>query len=171
MRELVVGGARSGKSAFAVQRAQSSRCAVTFVATATASDAEMADRIARHRAARPAQWRVVEVPTALGSALTAECAENRFVIVDCLTLWLSNLLLDEVHLARERAALLDALPKLPGRVLLVTNEVGSGIVPQNALARRFRDEAGLLNQAVAALCERVTLVTAGLPFVLKGPPL
>jgi len=171
MRELILGGVRSGKSALAVRLARSSSLAVTVVATATAGDAEMAERIARHRAARPPAWRVVEEPVALAAALRAECAVDRLVIVDCLTLWLSNLLLAEGPLESERAGLLDALPALPGRVLLVANEVGLGIVPENALARRFRDEQGALNQAVAALCDRVTLVAAGLPIVLKGPPL
>ncbi len=171
MRKLILGGARSGKSALAVRLARSSGLAVTFVATATAGDAEMAERIARHRAARPPGWRVVEEPTALAAVLRAECASDRLVVVDCLTLWLSNLLLAEAPLEPERAAFLDALPALPGRVLLVANEVGLGIVPENALARRFRDEQGALNQAVATLCDRVTLVTAGLPIVLKGPPL
>jgi adenosylcobinamide kinase/adenosylcobinamide-phosphate guanylyltransferase len=171
MRELILGGARSGKSALAARLARSSGLAVTLVATATASDAEMAERIARHRAARPSTWRVVEEPIALAAALRAECAADRIVIVDCLTLWLSNLLLAEAPLESERAAFLDALPALPGRVLLVANEVGLGIVPENALARRFRDEQGTLNQAVAALCERVILVAAGIPLAVKGPPL
>ena len=171
MRELILGGARSGKSALAVQLARSSGLAVTFVATATADDAEMAERIARHRAARPPSWRVVEVPVALAAALRAECAPDRIVVVDCLTLWLSNLMLAEAPLAPERAALLAALPALPGRVVLVANEIGLGIVPENALARRFRDEQGALNQAVASRCERVTLVAAGVALVLKGPPL
>ena len=171
MRELILGGARSGKSALAVRLARASGLAVTFVATATAGDAEMAERIARHRAARPPSWRVVEVPIALAAALRAECAPDRIVVVDCLTLWLSNLMLAEAPLAPERAALLDALPALPGRVMLVANEVGLGIVPENALARRFRDEQGALNQAVASRCERVTLVAAGVALVLKGLPL
>ncbi len=171
MRELILGGARSGKSALAVELARASGRAVTFVATATPGDAEMAERIARHRAARPAAWRVVEEPVALGARLRAECAADRIVVVDCLTLWLANLLLAEAPLEPERAALLDALPRLPGRVLLVANEVGLGIVPENALARRFRDVAGTLNQEVAGLCDRVTLVAAGLPIVLKGQPL
>jgi adenosylcobinamide kinase/adenosylcobinamide-phosphate guanylyltransferase len=171
MRDLILGGARSGKSAFAARIAGSSGLAATVIATATAGDAEMAERIARHRAARPASWRVVEAPIALAATLRAECAAERIVIVDCLTLWLSNLMLAEAPLEPERAALLDLLPGLPGRVLLVANEVGLGIVPENALARRFRDAAGALNQALAAICDRVTLVTAGLPIVLKGPPL
>src|SRR5262245_6925438 len=171
MRELILGGARSGKSALATQLARASGRPVTFIATATAGDAEMAERIARHRAVRPADWKVVEAPIALAAALRVECAADRTVIVDCLTLWLANVLLAEAPFAAEHAALLEALPAVPGRLLLVTNEVGSGIVPENALARRFRDQAGLLNQAVAQLCERVILVAAGVPLVLKGPPL
>jgi len=171
MRELIIGGARSGKSALAVQLARSSGLAVSVIVTAAAGDAEMAERIARHRAARPREWRVVEAPIGLAAALRAECAGDRVVIADCLTLWLSNLLLAETPFAAERAALVDALPDLPGRVLLITNEVGLGIVPASALARRFRDEAGALNQALAVACERVILVTAGLPLVLKGVPL
>ena len=171
MRELILGGARSGKSALAVRLAGSSGLAVTIVATATAGDADMAERIARHRAARPPGWRVVEEPIALAATLRVECAPDRLVVVDCLTLWLSNLLLAEAPLESEHAALLDALSTLPGRVLFVANEVGLGIVPENPLGRRFRDLAGLLNQAVAARCDRVTLVAAGLPIVLKGPPL
>jgi adenosylcobinamide kinase/adenosylcobinamide-phosphate guanylyltransferase len=171
MREFILGGARSGKSALAVRLAQASGRAVTVVATAAAGDAEMAERIARHRAARPATWRVVEEPIALAARLRAECAADRLVIVDCLTLWLANLMLAAAPLEAERAALLDALPGLAGRVLFVANEVGLGIVPENALARRFRDAAGALNQAVAERCDRVTLVTAGLPLVLKGPAL
>src|SRR5262245_12805591 len=112
MRELILGGARSGKSSLAVQLAGCSGLAVTVVATATAGDAEMAERIARHRAARPRTWRVVEVPIALAAVLRAECAPDRLVVVDCLTLWLSNLMLAAGPLAPERAALLDALPGL-----------------------------------------------------------
>jgi adenosylcobinamide kinase/adenosylcobinamide-phosphate guanylyltransferase len=171
MRELILGGARSGKSALAVRLARSSDLPVTFVATATAGDAEMLERIARHRAERPPTWRVVEEPIRLAAALRAECRGDRFVIVDCLPLWLSNLLLAEAPLEPERAALLDALATLSGRIVLVANEVGLGIVPESALGRRFRDLAGLLNQSVAARCDRVTLVAAGLPVVLKGPPL
>lgn len=170
MRELILGGARSGKSAFAARLAHSSGLAVTFIATATPGDAEMAARIARHRAERSPDWRVVEAPIQLAAALRAECAADRVVIVDCLTLWLSNVLLAEAPFAIERDAFIDVLPQLPGRILLVANEVGLGIVPDNALARRFRDEAGALNQAIARLCERVTLVAAGLPLALKGPP-
>lgn len=169
MKELILGGARSGKSALALRRAAQAGRAVAWIATAEAKDAEMAARIARHRAERPAHWRTVEEPLRLAAVLRRLASPESCVVVDCLTLWLSNLLLaaDAPLLERETAALLEALPALPGDVILVANEVGLGIVPENALARRFRDEAGRLNQAVAAVCERITFVAAGLPLVLK----
>lgn len=168
MAELILGGARSGKSALAEARARDSGLDVTYVATGAAGDEEMAARIAHHRARRPPHWATVEVPRALASALDAHAAPERCLIVDCLTLWLANLIDDETATKAETEALLAALPALPGRVLLVSNEVGCGIVPINALARRFADEQGRLNQRVAAVCRRVTLVAAGLPLELKG---
>ncbi|NMG64646.1 bifunctional adenosylcobinamide kinase/adenosylcobinamide-phosphate guanylyltransferase [Azoarcus indigens] len=178
--ELILGGARSGKSRHAETLAAASGLAVTVIATATAGDAEMAARIRRHQADRPAGWRTVEAPLALAAALRAEAAADRCVVVDCLTLWLANLLAgaeklpepaeaDQLPLfRREREALLAVLGSLPGRILLVANEVGLGLVPETPLGRLFRDEAGRLNQAVAAICPRVTFVAAGLPLVLKG---
>lgn len=178
--ELILGGARSGKSRHAEARARASRLAVTVIATAEAGDEEMAERIRRHQADRPAAWRTVEAPLALAEALRREAAPDRCVIVDCLTLWLANLLAgadtlppgadaDQLPLfRRERDALLAALPQLPGQVILVANEVGLGLVPETPLGRLFRDEAGRLNQAVAALCPRVIFVAAGLPLVMKG---
>lgn len=170
--ELVLGGVRSGKSRYAQAQAAASGLAVTYIATAQALDAEMAARIERHRAERPAGWDLVEAPLELAAALEAHAAPGRCLLVDCLTLWLTNLLLADAagaRLADETAALLDVLPRLPGRLVLVGNEVGQGIVPDNALARRFRDEAGRLNQDVAAACERATFVAAGLPLALKTP--
>ena len=166
MKELILGGARSGKSAYAQRRALESGLAVTLIATAVAADAEMAARIAHHRAARPAQWRVVEAPRELAAALRAEAAPGRCVIVECLTLWLMNVI--GADFAAERGALFGALPDLPGEVLFVANEIGLGIVPVGEETRRFRDEAGRLNQDLAAACERVTFVAAGLPMVLKN---
>jgi adenosylcobinamide kinase/adenosylcobinamide-phosphate guanylyltransferase len=172
MRELILGGARSGKSALALRRAEAlaqSGHAVTWLATAQALDAEMGERITRHRDERPAVWRTVEEPLRLAQALHGCASDGACVVVDCLTLWLTNLMLadDAGLLERETAALLAALPALPGEVILVANEVGLGIVPDNPLARRFRDEAGRFNQAIAMLCERVTFVAAGLPLALK----
>lgn len=172
MIELILGGARSGKSALALARAAASGCPVVWLATATAGDAEMVARIARHRAERPAHWVTVEEPLHLAEALSRHASAEICVVVDCLTLWLSNLLLaDDAELfERETARLLDAVSALPGHILFVANEVGLGIVPDNALSRRFRDEAGRFNQAVAARAERVAFVAAGLPLWLKGAP-
>ena len=166
MIELVIGGARSGKSGYAERQALAAGLRVIYLATAQALDDEMAERIAHHRARRPAGWRSVEETVALADALAREASSDACVLVDCLTLWLTNVLLAG-HDA-EIGKLLDTLPALPGSILLVSNEVGWGIVPENALARRFRDEQGRLNQRVAALADRVTLVTAGLPLALKS---
>jgi len=180
MKELILGGARSGKSAYAQQRAAASGLPVTLIVTGSAGDAEMAERIAHHQAARPADWRVVEAPLALAATLRAEAAPGRCVIVDCLTLWLTNFLAP-VDAGNDfpaalpqpwrdaRAVLLSTLPALPGEIILISNEVGLGIVPLGSLARLFRDEAGRLNQDLAAACERATFVAAGLPLALKTP--
>ncbi|CAI8764402.1 bifunctional adenosylcobinamide kinase/adenosylcobinamide-phosphate guanylyltransferase [Methylococcus capsulatus] len=171
MKELILGGARSGKSRHAEQRARLSGLDVAYVATAVAGDAEMAARIGGHRARRPPSWPTVEEPLALAASLEANAGPGRFILVDCLTLWLSNLLAEgEEVFRRERQALLQVLPGLPGRICLVSNEVGQGIVPLNPLARRFVDEAGWLHQELAVLCDRVVWVVAGLPHVLKGAP-
>ncbi len=170
MRELILGGARSGKSALAERRAVESGLEVLYLATGAAGDAEMEARIAHHRARRPEHWLTLEEPLALAAALEGNAAAGLCIVVDCLTLWLSNLLgAGEARLEQEREALLAGLPALPGEILLVANEVGLGIVPDNALARRFRDEAGRLNQRLAECCERVTFVAAGLPLTLKDP--
>ena len=170
MRTLILGGARSGKSALAERLASAGGREVVYVATAEARDAEMAARIAHHRARRPAAWRCVEAPLALAATLAAHARPGRVLLVDCLTLWLSNLLGADApqRLDDERAALLTLLPDLPGELLLVANEVGLGVVPMGALSRRFVDEAGRLNQSIAAEVERVLFVAAGLPLALKG---
>lgn len=170
MRTLILGGARSGKSALAERLAGETAREVIYVATAQAHDAEMAERIAHHRARRPAHWRSVEEPLALADTLAAWARADRCVLVDCLTLWLSNLLgaADEQRLGRECEALLEILPALPGELLFVSNEVGLGVVPMGALTRRFVDEAGRLHQAMAARCDRVLFIAAGLPLALKG---
>lgn len=169
MRELILGGARSGKSGFAERLARESGWGVTLIATAQPGDTEMAARIRRHRASRPADWRVVEEPLALAGALRAQATNERCLLVDCLTLWLSNLLhaADDSLLARERTFLLETVPVLPGRIIFVSNEVGMGIVPMGELTRRFCDEAGRLHQDIARVCDRVTFIAAGLPLVLK----
>jgi adenosylcobinamide kinase/adenosylcobinamide-phosphate guanylyltransferase len=183
-RTLLLGGARSGKSGLAERLARASGKDVVYVATSYAGDAEMAARIAHHRARRPSDWTTVEEATALASALRAQCAPGRIVIVDCLTLWLTNLMFSahqefpEVGpidlpplFEAERAALLDWLDAPPaGDVVFVSNEVGMGIVPYGAVSRTFADEAGRLNQDVAARCDRVLFIAAGLPLTLKGAP-
>lgn len=173
--ELIVGGARSGKSAHAERLARDSGKAVSVIVTAVAHDEEMTARIRVHRAQRPAGWRTVEAPFNLAAALCDEAAAERFVIVDCLTLWATNHLCppDASDPAPEswnsaREALLDVLPQLPGSIALIANEIGWGVVPLGATTRRFVDEAGRLNQALARICDTVTLVAAGLPLRLKG---
>ena len=169
MRQLILGGARSGKSALAERIAGDSACEVVYVATAQAGDGEMAARIAHHRERRPPHWLSVEEPLALANVLRDHARDDRCMLVDCLTLWLSNLLGDDdaTRFARERDALLDALPTLPGEILLVSNEVGLGVVPMGELSRRFVDEAGRFHQQIAQRCERVLFVAAGLPLTLK----
>lgn len=185
MRHLILGGARSGKSAFAERLAQQSALEVCVLVTARARDEEMQARIARHRQLRPSGWQVIEAPDRLAEALRDTAHAARFVIVDCLTLWQSQAMFagwdapdatatppaseGERIWARERGALLDCLPSLPGEVVLVSNEVGLGIVPASPETRRFRDEAGRLHMALAAACERVSFIAAGLPLSLKAP--
>jgi adenosylcobinamide kinase/adenosylcobinamide-phosphate guanylyltransferase len=178
---LVLGGARSGKSAHAEALATASGREVVYIATARADDGEMAQRIAHHRASRPAHWTTVEETIALGAAITRYSASRSLVLVDCLTLWLSNLLfsgadafpetgvvtLPDLFYA-ERAALLAALASASGDVIMVSNEVGMGIVPMGAVSRAFVDEQGRLNQAVAAACDNALFIAAGLPLVLKA---
>jgi adenosylcobinamide kinase/adenosylcobinamide-phosphate guanylyltransferase len=183
-RTLILGGARSGKSGLAERLARASGKEVVYVATSYAGDAEMTARIEHHRARRPAEWTTVEEATALAATLRAVCAPARIVLVDCLTLWLTNLMFSKHQdypdvgpidlpplFVDERADLLAWLAgEAPGDVIFVSNEVGMGIVPYGAVSRAFVDEAGRLNQDVAARCERVLFVAAGLPLALKGPP-
>jgi adenosylcobinamide kinase/adenosylcobinamide-phosphate guanylyltransferase len=166
---LVLGGARSGKSRFAEGLVAAHPGPRVYLATAEAGDAEMAERIRRHRARRGAGWTTVEEPLDLPRALEA-AGRDAAVLVDCLTLWLSNLMATGREVERETQALVELLPRLSGPVVFVSNEVGQGIVPDNALARAFRDRAGLLHQAVAAAADRVYFVTAGLPQLLKDQP-
>jgi len=171
MNQLILGGARSGKSALAERLAAASGNEVVYIATAlagAAADAEMAARIALHRQRRPSHWLLVEEPLRLAAVLEEQAREGRSLLVDCLTLWLTNLLFfDEgAQLEPEKQRLLALLP--PGEVLLVSNEVGMGIVPLGEISRRFQDETGLLHQQLAGLCDRVVLTVAGLPHLLKG---
>jgi adenosylcobinamide kinase/adenosylcobinamide-phosphate guanylyltransferase len=165
---LVLGGARSGKSRHAERLVEGAAEGGTYCATATATadDPEMAARIAAHRARRGPFWRTVEAPLALLPALAAACSD-RPLLIDCLTLWLSNLLCADLPVEPAAEALCAGLRRAEGPVVLVANEVGFGIVPETPLGRRFRDAAGILNQQIAALADRVVLVAAGLPLVLK----
>ncbi|MFA9440013.1 bifunctional adenosylcobinamide kinase/adenosylcobinamide-phosphate guanylyltransferase [Uliginosibacterium sp. sgz301328] len=166
-RHLVLGGARSGKSRYAQDMAARASD-VSMIVTAEAWDDEMRARIALHRQSRPAHWQTVEAPLALAAAIDATCRPNACVLIDCMTLWLSNVMCG-VPDTLEHACdvLVDAVARAPGELIIVANEVGWGIVPENALARQFRDEAGRLNQRLAAVCDTVTLVVAGLPMPLK----
>ena len=173
MRELILGGARSGKSRLAEKLAADSGLAVTYIATSQALDGEMSTRIRQHRERRPAAWALVEEPIELARVLRESASAERCLLVDCLTLWLTNLLMleDDARLLAEREALLDCLSELPGRIILVSNETGLGVVPMGELTRRYVDEAGWLHQAIAERCQRVVFTVAGLPMLLKGAPL
>ncbi|MDP2242406.1 bifunctional adenosylcobinamide kinase/adenosylcobinamide-phosphate guanylyltransferase [Pseudomonas sp.] len=173
MHELILGGARSGKSRLAEKLAGDSGLAVTYIATSEALDAEMSARIQQHRQRRPAHWGLLEEPLELARVLREQAAADKCLLVDCLTLWLSNLLMldDPARLEAECAALLECLPGLPGRIVLVSNETGLGVVPLGELSRRYVDQAGWLHQALAEQCQRVIFTVAGLPMLLKGEPL
>jgi adenosylcobinamide kinase/adenosylcobinamide-phosphate guanylyltransferase len=164
---LVLGGARSGKSRYAERLVETAASRGTYCATAEPGDDEMAARIAVHRARRGPFWRTVEAPLLLADAIMKEAGPDRPVLVDCLTLWLSNLLLAGARLDEEIVTLCEALRDAAGAVVLVANEVGLGLVPETPLGRQFRDAAGWLNQDIAALADRVVFVAAGLPLVLK----
>jgi adenosylcobinamide kinase/adenosylcobinamide-phosphate guanylyltransferase len=164
---LILGGARSGKSRFAESLAREAPGRRIYIATAEALDEEMADRIAHHRADRGEGWETVECPLALADAITNHAAPDTTLLVDCLTLWLSNLMMADEDVAAKTGALAAAITAASGTMLLVSNEVGQGIVPDNALARGFRDEAGRLNQAIASVADAVWFVTAGIPSRLK----
>jgi len=166
-RLFVLGGARSGKSRYAQQRIEAVEGTRVYIATAQAFDREMADRIAQHQADRGERWRTVEAPIDLPDVIRQTAASCDAILVDCLTLWLSNLMVAEQDVAVATSALLATLSDCSIPIALVANEVGLGIVPENALARLFRDEAGRLNQALAAECEEVVFLSAGLPMRLK----
>jgi adenosylcobinamide kinase/adenosylcobinamide-phosphate guanylyltransferase len=169
MKTLILGGVRSGKSRYAEELARTHTGPVTVIATGSAQDEEMAARIEAHRRNRPPDWSVIEEPTRLAAALRRAATPAGLVIVDCLTLWVSNLLCGEDGdaLRREFDQLLEVLPNLSGDCILISNEVGLGIIPVSALARRFGDEAGILHQRLACLCDRVIFMVAGLPLAVK----
>lgn len=171
---LILGGARSGKSAYAEQLASTSELAVTYVATAQVYDDEFAQRVEHHKRRRPTDWQIIEAPFALADTLLANDKANQCIIVDCLTLWLAQCICpdcespESVSWKQERQALIEVLPSLRSTVVLVSNEVGMGIVPLGEINRQFQDEQGRLNQAVASIADKVTFVAAGLPLKLKG---
>ena len=165
---LILGGARSGKSRFAQGLAEQGEGPLVYVATAGAYDDEMAERIERHRGDRGDRWDTVEAQFDLVDAIGRHSGSGPTLLVDCLTLWLSNLMLDERDVGAALDGLIAALKACDRHVILVSNEVGSGIVPETPLGRIFRDEAGRLNQRVAAQADEVALVVAGLPLWLKG---
>jgi adenosylcobinamide kinase/adenosylcobinamide-phosphate guanylyltransferase len=175
---LVLGGARSGKSAHAENLAVACDLPVTYVATCNTNiqvyDAEFAERIQQHKNRRPAHWQLVEEPFFLTDTLKKYASKDRCIIVDCLTLWLAQWLCPDCNPPQdkswevERLLFVETLPKLPGEIILVSNEVGMGIVPLGEINRRFQDEQGRLNQAVAKICSKVVFMAAGLPLKLKG---
>ena len=170
MPELILGGARSGKSRLAEKLASESGLKVIYIATSQPLDGEMSERVAHHRARRPDHWGLAEEPLQLARALRENAAADTCLLVDCLTLWLTNLLMldDPQQLDTEREALLDSVASLPGEIIFVSNETGMGVVPLGELTRRYVDEAGWLHQALAERCQRVVLTVAGLPLTLKG---
>lgn len=173
MIELVLGGARSGKSSYAEQQAIKSAKKVIYIATAQAGDAEMKERIMRHQQQRPQNWQTIEESINLAAVIQQYNAEDCCLLVDCLTLWLTNILFDQhgelqqAVFEKQTNALFDVLSTCSGQVLLVTNEVGLGIVAIDKMTRRFVDEAGFLHQKLAVLSDKVVMLTAGLPQVLK----
>jgi adenosylcobinamide kinase/adenosylcobinamide-phosphate guanylyltransferase len=173
MQQLILGGARSGKSKLAEGLASGSRLEVVYIATSQPADSELNQRVALHRERRPDSWGLIEEPIELARVLRESARPERCLLVDCLTLWLTNLLMLEnpERLAQEREALLDCLAHLPGEIIFVSNETGLGVVPLGELTRRYVDEAGLLHQALAERCQRVVLTVAGLPLTLKGSAL
>ncbi|CAI4201685.1 bifunctional adenosylcobinamide kinase/adenosylcobinamide-phosphate guanylyltransferase [Acinetobacter baumannii] len=170
MLQLILGGARSGKSRLAEQTAISMQLAVTYVATAQALDPEMQSRIVHHQNQRPAHWSLVEEPLFLAKTLQKIDRPNQIILVDCLTLWLTNLLLleDQNIQQFECEQLLKILPTLESEVILVSNETGLGVVPLGEISRRFVDEAGRLHQALGQIADKVVFCVAGFPMILKG---
>ena len=164
---FILGGSRSGKSSFALDSASKLPGSKAFIATAQAFDEEMKERIERHKKERSADWKTCEESTALPQLLSRISEDHDVIIVDCLTLWLSNLIMNDAAVDADIESLLSAAATCPSRIFIVSNEVGMGIVPENALARRFRDFAGTLNRRVAEIANEVYLVSAGIPLKIK----
>lgn len=171
MKELILGGARSGKSHYAETCAKESGLDVLYVATAQALDHEMQQRIDHHQQQRPSHWGLIEEPLNLISVLKDNANANTCILVDCLTLWLSNQLCSDLHksnIEKNTDALVALLPGLSGKIIFVSNEVSMGIIPMGEVNRQFVDETGRLHQKLAAVCEKVTLMVAGIPSQIKG---
>ena len=171
MKELILGGARSGKSHYAETCAAESGLEVIYVATAQALDDEMQLRIQHHQQQRPAHWRLVEEPLELHSVLKENANVSTCILVDCLTLWVSNQLCSDEHknkIEKNSENLASLLSTLPGKIIFVSNEVSMGITPMGEMSRQFVDEAGRLHQRLAAVCDKVTLMVAGIPSQIKG---
>jgi adenosylcobinamide kinase / adenosylcobinamide-phosphate guanylyltransferase len=165
---LVLGGARSGKSRYAESQAVKSRLDMVYLATAEAFDGEMAERIAHHQQSRAGRgWTTIETPRDLAATLKREARPGRVVLIDCLTLWLNNLVHAGLDVENACAQLCVALPGCPSPIILVSNEIGLGLVPETALGRAFRDQQGRLNQSLAAIVPHVVFLCAGLPLTLK----
>ena len=167
-RTLILGGARSGKSRYALELGESLSKDRVFIATAQGFDEGMRERIARHRSDRGSSWRTVEELVEVWGVIESECREGRVVVLDCLTLWLNNLMLFERDVESDIERLVSCLESMKGDVILVSNEIGLGLVPDTELGREFRDLHGRMNQRVAAVCDRVLFMVAGLPVVVKG---
>ena len=174
MKHLILGGVKSGKSRRAEQLAKDWAAGrsgkVVYIATARAYDDEFGERIKRHQAQRPAHWETLEAPLEVARLLNQYSGTQCCVLLECLTLWLSNILCDDLDLSLYIEPLCEAVERYEGELIIVSNETGMGIIPENALARRFGDEAGILHQRLATVCDDVTLVVAGLPLSLKGSP-
>ena len=170
MIQLILGGARSGKSRLAEQKAKDSGLSVTYVATAQAYDDEMRERIQHHQADRPADWGLIEEPLYLADRLMQIDQANQLILVDCMTLWMSNLLLNEQKdfQSQQCQKLLEVLPTLKSEIILVSNETGLGVVPMGQLSRKFVDESGRLHQQLGQIADHVVFCVAGFPIVLKG---
>jgi adenosylcobinamide kinase/adenosylcobinamide-phosphate guanylyltransferase len=167
---LILGGVKSGKSALAERQAINSQLKLTYIATATAGDSAMRQRINYHQQQRPTDWKTIEEPIYLAKQLQDHCADNHCILIDCLTLWLTNLLMqaDEALLRAEINAFVASLANIKGQLIIVSNETNMGIMPLGEITRRYCDEIGLLHQTIAALSDNVVLTVAGLPHILKG---
>ena len=164
---LVTGGAKSGKSKFAENLLLKSNKSLIYLATATATDAEMTERIKKHRARRDERWTTIEEPESIVEVIEHHAASETAILVDCITLWLTTLMVNDKRIEAETERLVSFIPKLPGAIVFVTNELGTGLVPEAEMARKFRDYSGHLNQELARVCDAAYLVVAARPILLK----